>query len=140
MSFYHQDDCENWQWSKISKFEPGKPCRETDILGGVWTYKPDEGVNRMNNDLISREALKKHKFPINIADGVEIKEIEVVPVASIDNAPEVELTNHLRDRIKVIDHEITIPQSYEAKCFLDGKRKAFQYVLDLLEIKRGEEE
>lgn len=50
----------------------------------------------------------------------------------IDNAPEVELANHLRDRIKVIDHEITIPQSYEAKCFLDGKRKAFQYVLDLL--------
>ncbi len=43
----------------------------------------------MNNDLISREALKKHKFPINIADGVEIKEIEVVPVACIDSAPTV---------------------------------------------------
>ena len=40
----------------------------------------------------------------------------------------------IRDRIKDINHEITIPQSNEAKCFLDGKRKAFQYVLDLLEV------
>lgn len=46
-----------------------------------------------------------------------------------------ELAKHLRDRIEYIDHEITIPQSYEAKLFLDGKRKAFQYVLDLLEKK-----
>lgn len=46
-----------------------------------------------------------------------------------------ELANHLRDRIKAIDYEITIPQSNEAKCLLDGKRKAFQYVLDLLEVK-----
>lgn len=45
-----------------------------------------------------------------------------------------ELANHLRDRIKDINHEITIPQSDEAKCLLDGKRKAFQYVLDLLEV------
>lgn len=51
-----------------------------------------------------------------------------------------EIANHLRDRIKDVDHEITIPQSYEAKCFLDGKRKAFQYVLDLLEIRRSAEE
>ena len=47
-----------------------------------------------------------------------------------------ELANHLRDRIKDINHEITIPQSDEAKCLLDGKRKAFQYVLDLLEVWR----
>lgn len=46
-----------------------------------------------------------------------------------------ELANHLRDRIKDIDHEITIPQSNAGKCFLDGRRKAFQYVLDLLEEK-----
>ena len=46
----------------------------------------------MNNDLISREALKKHKFPINIANGVEIEEIEVVPVEAIENAPTVDTT------------------------------------------------
>lgn len=45
------------------------------------------------------------------------------------------LANHLRDRIKDINHEIMVPQSNEAKCLLDGKRKAFQYVLDLLEVK-----
>lgn len=55
----------------------------------------------MDNDLISREALKKHKFPINIADGVEIKEIEVVPVGAIDNAPTVEI-----NLVKVVEeHE-----------------------------------
>lgn len=48
-----------------------------------------------------------------------------------------ELANHLRDRIKDIDHEIMIPQSDRSKCFLDGKKKAFQYVLDLLEMKGG---
>lgn len=42
MSFYRQDDCDGWKWSEVSKFEPSKPCQETDILGGVWTYKPDE--------------------------------------------------------------------------------------------------
>ena len=42
------------------------------------------------NDLISREALKKYKFTTQIANGVEIEDIEVVPVAAIDNAPSVE--------------------------------------------------
>lgn len=42
MSFYRQDDCDGWKWSKVSKFEPSEPCQETDILGGVWTYKSDE--------------------------------------------------------------------------------------------------
>ena len=46
-----------------------------------------------------------------------------------------ELAKHLCDRIEYINHEIMIPQSDEAKCILDGKRKAFQYVLDLLEVK-----
>ena len=60
----------------------------------------------------------------------------------IDNAPTVESENvaeHLRNRIKDINHEITIPQSNEAKCFLDGKRKAFQYVLNLLGVKKNEQ-
>ena len=45
----------------------------------------------MNNDLISREELKKHKFTTQIRNGVAIGEIEVVSVASIDNAPTVNL-------------------------------------------------
>ena len=87
----------------------------------------------MNGDLISREALKKDLEKIISDKPVSIFTDGLVrAIKEIDNAPEVELANHLRDRIKIIDHEITIPQSYEAKCFLDGKRKAFQYVLDLL--------
>lgn len=46
-----------------------------------------------------------------------------------------ELAKNIRSRIESINLVINIPQSYEAKCFLDGKRKAYQYVLDLLEIR-----
>ena len=42
MSFYRQDDCENWPWIKIGEFVPSIPCQETDTLGGVYTNKPDE--------------------------------------------------------------------------------------------------
>jgi hypothetical protein len=49
-----------------------------------------------------------------------------------------ELAKHIRNRIVDINRAIKIPQSDEAKCFLDGKRKAFQYVLDLLEVKKNE--
>lgn len=87
-------------------------------------------------DLISREALEEVINDLFITGEYDCNSV----LKAIDNAPAVELANHLRDRIQHIDHEITIPQSYEAKCFLDGKRKAFQYVLDLLEIKRGGEE
>ena len=52
---------------------------------------------------------------------------------------DTELIKHLHDRVEDINHEITIPQSYEAKCFLDGKRKGFQYVLDLLEVKKNDD-
>lgn len=45
----------------------------------------------MNNDLISREALKKYKFTTQIANGVELEDIEVIPVSVIDNAPTVEV-------------------------------------------------
>lgn len=44
----------------------------------------------MNNDLISREALKEYKFTTQTANGVELEDIEVVPVAAIDNAPTVD--------------------------------------------------
>ncbi len=50
-----------------------------------------------------------------------------------------ELAKHMRNRIEDINRAIKITQSIEAKCFLDGKRKAFQYVLDLLEVKKNEQ-
>lgn len=98
----------------------------------------------MNNDLISRRALKEvitanHYLLSARNNSIDYGMFTTGIMQAIDNAPEVELVNHLRDRIKVIDYEITIPQSYEAKCFLDGKRKAFQYVLDLLETKKNEQ-
>ena len=40
--------------------------------------------------LIDADTLKKHKFTTQIRNGVAIGEIEVVPVAEIDNAPTVE--------------------------------------------------
>lgn len=41
--------------------------------------------------LIDADALKKDKFTTKIANGVELEDIEVVPVPSIDNAPTVEV-------------------------------------------------
>ena len=46
----------------------------------------------MNNDIISRSALKKHKFTTQHCDGVELEDIEVVPVAAINNTPTIETT------------------------------------------------
>ena len=42
MSFYHQDDCEGWKWSKNSKLEPSKPISETDLSGSTYTVGPDK--------------------------------------------------------------------------------------------------
>ena len=44
----------------------------------------------MNNDLISREALKKHAIWTKVNNGVELIDIEVVPLVAIDNAPSVD--------------------------------------------------
>lgn len=51
MSFYRQEDCENWPWDKGSKFVSSTPCQETDTLGGVYTNKLDEAEedNLMEN-------------------------------------------------------------------------------------------
>ena len=70
-----------------------------------------------------------------ISDSESCKELQEV-ARSCKELQEV--ANHLRDRVEDINHEIMIPQSNEAKCFLDGKRKAFQYVLDLLEKNKNE--
>lgn len=40
---------------------------------------------------IDADELKKHKFTTQIRNGLEIEDIEVVPVASIDNAPTIPL-------------------------------------------------
>ena len=47
----------------------------------------NQGSNQ--DDLISREALKKYKFTTQVCNGVEPEDIEVVPVAAIDNAPTI---------------------------------------------------
>lgn len=47
MSFYRQDDCENWKWNKVSKSLPSNPVKETDILGGVYTLEPTELKNHI---------------------------------------------------------------------------------------------
>lgn len=75
----------------------------------------------MNNDLISRSELKKHKFTTQTANGVELVDIEVVPLCVIDNAQTVLTipnTPTNGDMIKVLfpdgkicrtnDHEIGI--------------------------------
>ena len=63
----------------------------------------------MNNDLISRSALKKYKFTTQIANGVELEDIEVVPVAAIDNASTV--------------------VNYYTKGFADGERSGRNFPL-----------
>lgn len=40
--------------------------------------------------LIDADALKEHKFTTQCANGVEIYDVDVVPVAVIDNAPTIE--------------------------------------------------
>lgn len=42
MSFYRQDDCENWKWSKVGKLNPSKPSKEIDVLWVSYSNKPDE--------------------------------------------------------------------------------------------------
>lgn len=40
---------------------------------------------------IDADSLKKYKFTTQHANGVELEDIEVVPVAAIDNAPTIDL-------------------------------------------------
>ena len=47
---------------------------------------------RPQGDLISRTWLKEHKFTTQVCNGVEIEDVDVVGVATIDNAPTVEPT------------------------------------------------
>lgn len=52
MSFYRQDDCENWKWSKISKPLPSNPVKGTDILGGVYTLESNKLEKKTAKDVI----------------------------------------------------------------------------------------
>ena len=45
---------------------------------------------RPQGDLISRTWLKEHKFTTQVCNGVEIEDVDVVAVATIDNAQTVE--------------------------------------------------
>ena len=85
----------------------------------------------MNNDLISREDLKKYKFTTQIANGVELEDIEVVPVSVIDNAPTAENTPrfiaYADGRIEQMKHfvHVTIndPKYGEVDGWLDKARQ-----------------
>ena len=58
MSFYRQDDCENWKWSKVSKSVPSKPVKETDVSGFVYTNKPDEVTKNEQTAILLKEECK----------------------------------------------------------------------------------
>ena len=60
---------------------------EQNVFLGIRSGIPYD--ERPQGDLISREALKKHKFTVQQANGVEIEDNDVVPLACIDNAPTV---------------------------------------------------
>ena len=49
---------------------------------------------------IDANALKKHKFTTQIANGVEIEDIDVVPVSAIDNTPTVKFSLMPADETK----------------------------------------
>lgn len=78
------------------------------------------------SDLISREALKEHKFTTQVANGVEIQDIEVVPVASIDNAPTVEVENAITAH-ENIGYEKGFRDGY-AQCVADNERSDAKYL------------
>ncbi len=52
----------------------------------------------MSDNLISRSELKKHKFTTQVCNGLEIEDVDVVAVATIDNAPTVVAENATSDR------------------------------------------
>lgn len=62
--------------------EHGQKYKPFEIIANGTPYNP-------SGDCISREALKKHKFTTQMANGAEIEDIEVVPLDVIDNAPTV---------------------------------------------------
>ena len=55
---------------------------------------------RPHGDLISRTWLKEHKFTTQVCNGVEIEDVDVVAVATIDNAQTVESDKDLYEKIE----------------------------------------
>lgn len=53
----------------------------------------------MNNDLISREALRKHAIWTKINNGAELIDIEVVPLDAINNAPTISPYKAIHDEL-----------------------------------------
>ena len=57
----------------------------------------------MNNDLISREALRKLAIWTKVNNGAELIDIEVVPLDAIDNAPTITPQALLNGIVEIID-------------------------------------
>lgn len=64
-------------------------CEVNGYVCPLYKEYQESKEQKMNDDLISRSALKKYKFKTQIANGVELEDIEVVPLCAIDNAPTV---------------------------------------------------
>lgn len=54
---------------------------------------------RPQGDLISRTWLKEHKFTTQVCNGLEIENVDVVGVATIDNAPTIEDLSEYSDKL-----------------------------------------
>lgn len=91
----------------------------------------------MNDDLISRKALKQHKFTTQVCNGVEIEDVDVVAVATIDNAPTVDfekLGESLRCQIRAEygscdDCELSCPRNELIK-LLDLEKTTGEWIED----------
>ena len=76
-------NCVLTMFGKCSYNETGcSDCEIKDKIRKALNDKPQD-------DLISRSALKEHKFTTQVCNGVEIESVDVVAVATIDNAPTV---------------------------------------------------
>lgn len=65
MSFYRQDDCDGWKWSKVSKFESSKSSQETDDLKFTYTNKPDGAKKNMTDLLFTKNILNWERVVLN---------------------------------------------------------------------------
>lgn len=74
-------------------YENGSKSEENEWIGGVYDawelIRNAPTVERPQGDLISRMWLKEHKFTTQVCNGVEIEDVDVVAIATIDNAPTV---------------------------------------------------
>ena len=89
---YVHDDLKNLHWEQITgniysllinAYTAGyNRANKADVAENATSDRPQ-------GDLISRAWLKKHKFTTPVCNGLELEDVDVVGVATIDNAPTV---------------------------------------------------